>query len=86
MKVFFKILLRFTPYWDCELNIEYLGRKLINIATKDKISLNCGCVDGSVVNDIREPILFSPILDNPPVSKVFCEPEAKKFEKVNTLF
>ena len=81
MKVLFKTHLRFTPYWDCKPNIEYLGRKFINIATKDKISLNCGCVDGSVVNDIREPILFSLTLDKPPVSKVFCEPEAGK---VNT--
>ena len=33
--------------------------KPINIIGIDKIILKCGCINGSIVNGIREPILYS---------------------------
>ena len=42
--------------------------------------------DGSVVNGLRHPILFSFILDKPAGCKVFCEPETIQFEKIIKSF
>ena len=36
------------------------------LVTTDKIHLKCDCVDGSIVNGIREQILFSSKLSAPP--------------------
>ena len=38
-------------------------------------------IEGSLVNGIREPILFSFVLDKLPGYKVFCEPETTHFKK-----
>ena len=45
--------------------------------------MKCNCIDGSVVNGIREPILFSFVLDKPSGYKVFCEPETIHDKKIN---
>ena len=45
--------------------------------------MKCDCIDGSVVNGIREPILFSFVLDKPSGYKVFCEPETIQYKKIN---
>ena len=37
--------------------------------------MKCDCVDGNIQNDLRQPILFSFVLDKPSGCKVFCEPE-----------
>ena len=58
-----------------------LARENINLSTKDKIHLKCDCVDGSVVNGLRQPILFSFMLDKHPGYKVFCEPETIHYKK-----
>ena len=44
----------------------YKGDKPINITGIDKVHLKCDCVRGSIVNGIREPILFSFALASPP--------------------
>ena len=44
----------------------YEGNKPINITSIDKVHLKCDCIDGSIVNGIREPILYSFALDQPP--------------------
>ena len=36
--------------------------------------------DGPVVNGLREPTLFSFVLDTPPGYKVFCEPDTIHYE------
>ena len=38
-------------------------------------------IDGSVVNVLRQPILYSFVLDKPPGYKVFCEPETIPYNK-----
>ena len=47
--------------------------------------LKCDFIDGSVVNGIREPILFSFIPDKPAGYKVFCELETIRYKKINKL-
>ena len=47
----------------------YKSDKPINITGIDKIHLKCDCIEGSIVNGIREPILYSFALSSPPVIK-----------------
>ena len=48
----------------------YKTDKPINITGIDKVHLNCDCIDGSIVNGVREPILYSFALDKPPGHKI----------------
>ena len=61
----------------------YKSDKSINITGIDKIHLKCDCVQGSIVNGIREPILFSFALSSPPGHKIYKEPRIKLFKKIN---
>ena len=45
----------------------YTNHKVLNLSTINKIRLKRDCVDGSVVNGIRQPIFFSFLLDKIPV-------------------
>ena len=92
-KSFFYTILGFTqsnqgPLNDIEgfyqiLPGTYQSNKPINITGIDKIHLKCDCIQGSIVNGIREPILFTFALSSPPGHKLFKEPRAKLFKKVN---
>ena len=42
------------------------SHKPANITGIDKVRLKCDCVNGSIVNGIREPILYRFALDKPP--------------------
>ena len=61
----------------------YKSEKPINIAGIDKIHLKCDCIQGSIVNGIREPILYSFALSSPPGHRIYKEPRIKLFKKVN---
>ena len=61
----------------------YKSEKPINITRIDKVHLKCDCIDGSIVNGIREPILYSFALDQPPGHKIYKKPKVKLFKKVN---
>ena len=61
----------------------YKSDKPINITGIDKIHLKCDCIQGSVVNGIRESILFSFALSSPPGYKMYKEPRVKLFKKIN---
>ena len=82
-KSFFQDLLGFSPYWDYKpTNFDhdaipgvYTSDKILNLSSTNKIHLKCGCIDGSIQDGIRQPILYSFILDKLPGFKVFCEPE-----------
>ena len=43
--------------------------------------LKCDVIDGSIQNGLRQPILFSFVLDIKPGYKVFCEPETIHYKK-----
>ena len=61
----------------------YKSDKPINITGIDKIHLKCDCIQGSIVNGIRESILFSFALSSPPGYKMYKEPRVKLFKKIN---
>ena len=61
----------------------YKSDKPINITGIDKIHLKCDCIQGSIVNGIRESILYSFALSSPPGHKIYKEPRVKLFKKVN---
>ena len=64
----------------------YKSDKPINITGIDKIHLKCDCIQGSIVNGIREPILYSFALSSPPGHKIYKEPRVKLFKKSINLF
>ena len=86
-KSFFHTLLGFEAYWDYKpsnTNSVYTNDKIIlNLNTTDKIHLKCDCIDGSIQDGVRQPILFSFVLDKPAGYKVFCEPETIHYKKIN---
>ena len=57
----------------------YESDKQINITGINKIHLKCDCIQGRIVNGVREPILFSFTLSSPPSYKVFKDPRVKFF-------
>ena len=61
----------------------FRGDKPINITGIDKNHLKCDCIKVSIVNGIREPILYSFALSSPPGHKINKEPIIKLFKKVN---
>ena len=52
----------------------YKTDKPNNITGIDKNHLKCDCIQGSLVNGIREPILYSFVLSSPPGQKIYKEP------------
>ena len=92
-KSFFYTILGFTQSHQGPLNdIEgfyqilpgsYKSDKPINITGIDKVHLKCNVVDGSIVNGVREPILYSFGRDQPPGHKIYKEPKVKLFKKIN---
>ena len=61
----------------------YKSDKPVIITGIDKIHLKCDCIQGSIVNGIREPILYSFALSSPPGHKIYKEPRIKLFKKIN---
>ena len=92
-KSFFYTILGFTqsrsyPLEDIENYYQlipgsYKSDRPINITGIDKIHLKCDCIQGSIVNGIREPILYSFALSHPPGHKIYKEPRNKLFKKIN---
>ena len=92
-KSFFYTILGFTqshsyPLEDIEGFYQliaglYKSERPINITGIDKVHLKSYCVDGSIVNGTREPILYSFALDQPPGHKIYKEPKVKLFKKIN---
>ena len=91
-KSFFHTLLGFEPYWDYKPTNAFNSngdgvytsdKVILNLNTINKIHLKCDCIDGSVVNGLRQPILYSFMLDKPSGYKVICEPETIHYKKIN---
>ena len=61
----------------------YKSDRPINITGIDKTHLECDCIQGSIVNGIREPIIYSFALSSPPGHKIYKEPRVKLFKKIN---
>ena len=82
-KSFFSTILGFTSGWDYKHYKKYTSQKVVNLGSTNKIHLNCDCIDGSVVNGIKHPILFSFVLDKKPGYKAFSEPGTIHYKKIN---
>ena len=91
-KSFFHKIFGFVPYWDykptnashADAPGVYTSDKIIlNLNTINKIHLKCDCIDGSIQDGVRQPILFSFVLDKPSGYKVFCQPETIHYKKIN---
>ena len=82
-KSFFSNVLGFTSGWDYKSYNEYTSQKIVNLGNTNKIHLKCDVIDGSVVNGLRQPILYSFVLDKLPGYKVFCEPETIHYKNIN---
>ena len=89
-KSFFHTILGFTPYWDYKPTNDihadapgvYTSDKVIlNLNTINKIHLKCDIIDGSIQDGVRQPILFSFVLDKPSGYKIFCQPETIHYKK-----
>ena len=80
---FFSTVLGFTPGWDYKHYNKYISQKFLNLGSTNKIHLKCDIIDGSVVDGLRQPILYSFVLDKKPEYKVFSEPETIHFKKLN---
>ena len=83
---FFSFVLGFTPGWDYKHYIEYNSRRIVNLSSTNKIHLKIDVIDGSRLSGLRQPILFSFVLDKKPGYKVFCEPETIHYKKYINLF
>ena len=94
IKSFFHTLSGFESYWyynptnAFNSNGEgvYTSDEIIlNLYTINKIHLKCDIIDGSIQDGIRQPILFSFVLDKPSGYKVFCQPETIHYKKNKSL-
>ena len=91
-KSFFHTLLGFDSYWDYKptiaIHADFPGvytndKDILNLNTINKIHLKCDAIDGSIQDGLRQPILFSFVLDKPSGYKVFCQPETIHYKKIN---
>ena len=82
-KSFFSSILGFIPGWDYKFYNKYTSQKIVNLGSTNKIFLKCDVIDGSVLDGVRQPILYSFVLDKLPGYKVFSEPETIHYKKIN---
>ena len=82
-KSFFNTVLGFTPGWDYKQYNKYASQKMLNLGSTNKIHLKCDCIDGSVVDGVRQSLLYRFVLDKKPGYRVFSEPETIHYKKIN---
>ena len=70
-KSFFNIILGFNGHWAYKHYNEYISQKIINLSTTNKIHLKGDVIDGSLIDSLRWPLLFSFALDKPTGYRVF---------------
>ena len=82
-KSVFGTILHFNSGWAYKHYNKIINQKIVNLSSTNKIHLKCDVIDGSIWHGIRQPILFSFVLDKPSGYKVFCEPETIHYKKIN---
>ena len=80
---FFGTTLGFISGRDYKHYNEYTSQKLVHLRTTIKIHLKCDVIDGSILVGLRQPILFSFILDKSAGYQASCEPETIRYKKIN---
>ena len=58
-KSFFSTVLVVTSSWEYKQYNEYISQKLVSFSSKHKVHLKCDVINGSVVNGLRQPKLYS---------------------------
>ena len=81
-KLFFNTILGFTPRWDYKHYNQYRSQKIVNLSSTNNIHLKCDFFNGSIVYGVRQPIVYSFVLDKPSGYKVFCKPETIQYKKI----
>ena len=61
----------------------YKADRPIFITGIDKVLLKTDCIQGSILNGVRQTFLYSVGLNQPPGHKIFKEPKLKLFKRVN---
>ena len=90
-KSFCHTLYKFEAYWDykptnaihADSSVVYTNDKILNLSAIEKIDLKSDTIYGSVANGLRQPILFTFVLNKPSRYKVFCEPETIHNKEMN---
>ena len=82
-KSFFTSILAFIPGWDYKFYKKHTSQKIVNLGGTNKKNLKCDVIDGSVLDGVRQPILYSFVLDKLPGYKVFSEPKTIHYKKIN---
>ena len=80
-KSVFSTILDFNHGWDYKHYNEYISQKVVNLSTTNRIHLKADVIDGSVVKGVREPSLFSFVLDRRSGYKMPFEPETYHYKK-----
>ena len=80
-KSFFNTVFGFISGFDYKHYNKYVSQKNLNLGSTNKIHLKCDVIDGSVVNGLRQPILYSFILDKKPGYKVFFRTRNNTLQK-----
>ena len=84
-KSFFSAILGFTAGWGYKHYNQYLSQKIVNLSSTIRRHVKADDIDGSVVDGVRQPIIYSFVLDKPAGYKIFCEPETKHYKKINKI-
>ena len=84
-KSFFSSILCLSPGSDYKQYIEYMSQKIVNLSTTNKKHPRCDVIDGIVVNGLRQPILYTLLLDKKPGYKVFCQPKTVHYKKNKSI-
>ena len=87
----FNTLLQFTLFWDHKATNAFVANKpgvyssdeVQNLSKLIKNHLKCDATDGSVVNDLNQPILNSFVLDEARAYKAICQFETIHYRKIN---
>ena len=69
---FFSTVVGFTSGWDYKHYIKYTSQKFVNLGNTIKIHLKSVVIDGSVIDGLRQPVLYSFVSDNYPDTKCFA--------------
>ena len=71
----------FNPHWGYKNYDKYINQKVVNLSRINNTHLKADIFHGSVVNGIREPMLFSFVVDKTSGYKIFCQPETIHYKK-----
>ena len=71
-RAFFGTTLGFNHGWHYKHYNEYISQKNVNLSSTNKLHLKADVIDGSVVNGVRDPIIFSFVLDKKAGTRCFA--------------